>query len=198
VQFSDKLTIVMRPPSKSIYTNILFSIIMPDLSNISVKERNAEYFHESFERFYRSGNYSEACLSLWKALELIIAGIASFENKEIKTLAETKLYLQKFVQNGEIRADELSALDAIYANRLRDCGDETMLAIKIERSENLFRKLKKILKDYIINGPPKEPTGSALEGTDNGTQAAQDSSNLEGQDYGQTNNGENYNERLDR
>jgi len=135
---------------------------MPDLSNLAVKERNAEYFYESFDRFYRSGDYSEACLSLWKALNLVISGIASFENKEIKTIVEAKIYLQKFVQNGEISASELFSLDAIYACRLRASGDDTMLAIHIERTENLFRKLKKILKDYIMNGPSKEPTASAI------------------------------------
>jgi hypothetical protein len=163
---------------------------MPDLSNISVKERNAEYFHESFERFYRSGEYSEACQSLWKALNLIIAGIASFENKDIKTVTEAKLYLQKFVQNGEITASELSSLEFVYASRLRDSGDDTMLAIQIERSENLFRKLKKILKDYVMNGPPKEPTKSAL-GEDN------DSVQGEDQSYGSfdnTQHGQNQNE----
>lgn len=165
---------------------------MPDLSNLSVKERNAEYFHESFDRFYRSGDYKEACQSLWKALELIIAGIASFENKDIKTIIEAKGYLQKFVQKGEITASELSSLDAVYACRLRDSGDDTMLAIQIEKSENLFRKLKKILKDYIMNGPPKEPTASALEEGNWESESAQTRGELENSGYGPANNEENY------
>ena len=137
---------------------------MPDLNDLHVKERNAEYFYESFERFYRQGDYTEACQSLWKAALTVIAGIASFENKEIKTIAEAKAYLQKFVLKGEISASEVSALECIYLNRLRNNSDESMLAIHLEKVDNLMRKLKKILRDYIMNGPGRETSQSVFEG----------------------------------
>jgi hypothetical protein len=160
---------------------------MPDLSSLSVKERNAEYFHESFDRFYRSGDYTEACMSLWKAIDMIIEGLASFENKEIKTLKDAKTYLQKFVQMGEITSTEVLAMESIYNNRLRSSGDDSILAIHLERTENLFRKLKKILKDYAINGPPKEPTKSAVN-QDSSEQGdtLQDSNIPPEQNYGST------------
>lgn len=136
---------------------------MPDLNNLMVKERNAEYFHESFERFYRQEDYPEACQSLWKAINLIIVSIASFENKEIKTFAEAKDYLQKFMQKGEITSTEISALEFVYNNRQRSSGDDSMLALQFERAENLFRKLKKILKDYVVNGPSHETSTSIFQ-----------------------------------
>jgi hypothetical protein len=164
---------------------------MTDLSNISVKERNAEYFYESFDRFYRSGDYSESCQSLWKAVNLIIAAIASFEDKEIKTIAEAKIYLQKFVIKGEITPIEVSALESVYSNRLRNSGDDSMLSIQIERTDNLFRKLKKILKDYVMNGPPKEPTQSAIA-PDSQEPNLDDSGINTLQDQGQAQSEENY------
>lgn len=135
---------------------------MPDLSDIQVKERNAEYFYESFERFYRSGDYVEACQSLWKAASTILSTIASFENKEVKTLEEAKALVQRFVQKGEVTLAEASALDTVYRNRTRITGDEAMIALQIERADNLVRKLKKVLKDYVLNGPPRETSQSAL------------------------------------
>lgn len=137
---------------------------MPDLSNLQVKERNAEYFYESFERFYRSGDYVEACQSLWKATLAILSTIASFENKDVKTLEEAKALIQRFVQKGEVTSSEASALETVYRNRVRITGDEAMIALHIERADNLVRKLKRILKDYIINGPPRELSQSNLPG----------------------------------
>ena len=137
---------------------------MPDLSDIRVKERNAEYFYESFERFYRQGEYVEACQSLWKAAATILSTIASFENKEVKTIEEAKALVQRFVQKGEVTSGEASALEVVYRNRTRLTGDEAMISLQIERADNLVRKLKRILKDYILNGPPRETSQSALQG----------------------------------
>ena len=78
-------------------------------------------------------------------------------------------------------------MESIYNNRLRSSGDDSILAIHLERTENLFRKLKKILKDYAINGPPKEPTKSAVN-QDSSEQGdtLQDSNIPPEQNYGST------------
>jgi hypothetical protein len=145
---------------------------MADINDIRLKERNADYFYESFERYYRQGDYLDACLNFWKSAQLIIASIASFENKEVKDMAQTKQFLQKFVQEGEITPSEVSALEIIYLNRLRVNSDESMLALQLERAGTLLRKLRQILKDYSINGPPQEMSDSIFpSNTATGNQA---------------------------
>ncbi|MGC9310451.1 MAG: hypothetical protein ACP5E4_01870 [Candidatus Aenigmatarchaeota archaeon] len=165
---------------------------MAELNEIRIKERNAEYMYESFERYYRQGEMKEACQSFWKSAQLVIAGIASFRAKEINTFAEAKEFLQDYVLKGEISAQEVAALEMVYSNYMRGTVDEAMLSVQIERAKTLLKKLKNILKDYMVNGPPQDST--PLPGNEAVSGENSNSGDLSGEDESKGSKSEGGNE----
>ncbi|MBN2094752.1 MAG: hypothetical protein JW727_01790 [Candidatus Aenigmarchaeota archaeon] len=126
---------------------------MDAANDLRVKERNADYLYESFQRAYGRRDFAEACNYLWKANLTIISALGAMDGMDVRDIAGAKAFLYRFLKRGDISNPEISSLEVIYANRARSSGDEPMLTLHIERCEKLLRKLKVLLKDYILNGP---------------------------------------------
>lgn len=129
---------------------------MTDLIHIQEHQRTADQYYDHYLSCVRSGDSQEASKNLWKATHTLISAIASLRGKEVKNIQEAKSFLEEYRAKAMVTGQEIIALNAIYTNSLRGNMEETMFSIEADRMSTLLQKLKRILKDYLLNGVPSE------------------------------------------
>jgi hypothetical protein len=137
---------------------------MVDGSKVTERQRTSEYYYSKSLSSQRSGNLKEASLNLWKSAETLILALADFKAREIKNFSEAISFLEEYKSNGMVSQKEIYALKANHINSQRGNMEAQMFSIEAERTQILIQKLKKILKDYLVNGPPKEDDFLAKSG----------------------------------
>lgn len=121
-----------------------------DVDEVVRKKRNAEYYYENFLRYYRNKDLKKSSEYLWNTINALTYSAGLFENKKLDNPVKIINFLGELAKRGEITKEQISAVQAIHTNAMRNVLDEPMFEIYRERAERTIRKLKDILKDRLI------------------------------------------------
>ena len=122
-----------------------------DLDKVRVKERIAEEHYDEFNRNYRSKNYQEASLTLYECVKSLVCALAMFKEEELKSDEEIMNFLNQMQEAGDISQEEITIIKYIRVNGLRGTMDERMFEIYKEKTDRIIAKLKRILRDKLVD-----------------------------------------------
>ncbi|MCK4428838.1 MAG: hypothetical protein KAU95_00570, partial [Candidatus Aenigmarchaeota archaeon] len=78
--------------------------------------------------------------------------IGLFRSKKLVDYAKIIEFLNELSTEGEITKAQVTAVQGIYTNALRNVLDEPMFEIFAERTEKTIRKLKEMIKGRLTEG----------------------------------------------
>ncbi|MCK4428755.1 MAG: hypothetical protein KAU95_00145, partial [Candidatus Aenigmarchaeota archaeon] len=111
-----------------------------DFDEITRKRRNADYNYDNFTRSHRNKDFKKSSQYLWSAVKDLTYCIGLFRGKKLVDYAKIIEFLNELSTEGEILKEQVTAVQGIYTNALRNVLDEPMFEIFAERTEKTIRK----------------------------------------------------------